>query len=49
MPKHKKGSNPHGNLPSPKKAKEILKDGEVRGKPLTRKQRGLMGAQAGKK
>lgn len=26
-----------------KKAKEILHDGTVRGKPITKKQRGLMG------
>jgi hypothetical protein len=30
-------------LPSANKAKEILKDGTVRGKPITPKQRGLMG------
>jgi len=31
------------SLPSQGKAKEILKDGTVRGKPITTKQRGLMG------
>ncbi len=30
-------------LPTQGKAKEILKDGTVRGKPITTKQRGLMG------
>jgi hypothetical protein len=36
--------------PSKEKAKEILKDGTVRGKPITKKQRGLMGVIAsGKK
>ena len=31
------------SLPSQGKAKEILKDGTVRGKPITTKQRGLFG------
>jgi hypothetical protein len=31
----------------PEKAKKILKDGEVRGKPLTGKQEGFFGARAG--
>jgi hypothetical protein len=36
--------------PSKQKAKEILHDGTVRGKPITDKQRGLMGVIAsGKK
>ena len=30
-----------------KKAKEILRDGEVGGKPLTKKQKGFFGARAG--
>ena len=30
-------------LPTQAKAKEILHDGSVRGKPITTKQRGLMG------
>jgi hypothetical protein len=30
------------------KAKEILRHGEVHGKPLTKKQRGMFGAAAGK-
>lgn len=30
-----------------KKAKKILKHGEVHGKPLTNKQKGFMGARAG--
>lgn len=33
--------------PSPEKAKEILKDGSVQGKPLTEKQKGFFGARAG--
>lgn len=33
--------------PSPAKAKKILRHGEVRGKPLTKKQEGFMGARAG--
>lgn len=32
---------------SPQKAKKILKDGTVHGKPLTEKQRRFMGARAG--
>lgn len=32
---------------SPKKARKILKHGEVRGKPVTEKQRGLFGLIAG--
>jgi hypothetical protein len=32
--------------PTPGKAREILKDGEVHGKGLTVKQRGFMGARA---
>ena len=35
------------SLPTQGKAKEILKDGTVRGKPITTKQRGLMGIIAG--
>ncbi len=31
------------SLPTQGKAKEILHDGNVRGKPITTKQRGLMG------
>ena len=31
----------------PEKAKQILKDGEVKGKPLTGKQEGFFGARAG--
>ena len=29
------------------KAKKILKDGKVRGKPLTKRQKGFFGARAG--
>lgn len=36
----------HGGL-SPRKAKEILEHGEVRGHKLTKKQRGFFGARAG--
>lgn len=32
---------------SREKAKEILRHGEVRGKPLTKKQEGFFGARAG--
>lgn len=32
---------------SPDKAKEILRDGTVHGKPITGKQRGFFGARAG--
>ena len=34
---------PKRSLPTQQKAKEILTDGTVRGKPITSKQRGLMG------
>lgn len=34
---------------SPQKAKKILEDGEVRGKKLTKKQRGFFGARFGGK
>lgn len=33
--------------PSPAKAREILRDGSVRGKALTKKQKGFFGARAG--
>ena len=36
----------HGNVKS-SKAREILRDGSVRGHPLTSKQRGFFGARAG--
>lgn len=36
-----------GGLPSQVKARKILSDKEVRGRPLTTKQRGLFGAIAG--
>jgi hypothetical protein len=35
--------------PSPAKAKKILRDGKVRGKKLTPKQKRFMGAKAGGK
>lgn len=35
----------HG--PSQAKSKKILSEGMIRGKPLTKKQRGLFGARAG--
>jgi hypothetical protein len=44
--KHLK-SQPSAGI-SPEKARQILKDGEVRGHPLTEKQRGLFGAAAGR-
>jgi len=34
---------------SPAKAKQILKDGKVQGKPLTQAQKGYFGAKAGAK
>ncbi len=34
--------------PSPRKARKMLRHGKVRGKPLTKKQRGKFGAIAGK-
>lgn len=34
---------------TPAKAKKILKDGKIRGKPLTEKQKRFFGAQAGGK
>jgi hypothetical protein len=36
-----------GSSVAPAKAKQILKDKEVRGFPLTEKQRGFFGARAG--
>jgi hypothetical protein len=36
-----------GPMLSSDKAKKILKDGEVRGNPLTKKQKGFFGARAG--
>jgi len=36
-----------GSKLTPEKAKTILKDGEVRGNPLTPKQKGFFGARAG--
>ena len=42
----KMGKKP-GPLPSVSKAKTILEDGEVKGNPLTKKQKGLFGMIAG--
>ena len=44
MPFPKRG---RGSSVTPEKAKTILKDDEVRGKPLTGKQKGFFGARAG--
>jgi hypothetical protein len=44
MPYAKRG---RGSSVSPAKAKTILKDDEVRGNPLTEKQKGFFGARAG--
>jgi hypothetical protein len=33
--------------PTAKKARKILRHGKVRGKPLTKKQKGFLGARAG--
>ncbi len=35
------------NIPSPFKARKILSDGEIDGKPLTEKQKGFFGLIAG--
>jgi hypothetical protein len=45
MPFPKRASR--GSAVTPEKAKTILKDGEVRGTPLTGKQKGFFGARAG--
>lgn len=45
MPFPKRASR--GSAVAPEKAKEILKDGSVRGNPLTGKQKGFFGARAG--
>jgi hypothetical protein len=37
----------HRHGPSKKKAKKILKHGKVRGKKLSKKQRGFLGVRAG--
>lgn len=37
----------HKHKVSTKKAKKIIKHGKVRGKPLTKKQKGFFGARAG--
>jgi hypothetical protein len=37
----------HAYGPRKSKAKKILRDGKVHGKPLSAKQKGLMGARAG--
>lgn len=39
----------HGKKVSSRKAREILRHGEVRGKKLTKKQKGLFGLMAGGK
>ena len=44
-PKSSSHNSSHG--PTKTKAKEILRDGSVRGKTLTKKQRGFFGARAG--
>lgn len=43
----KKDQKPSADIPK-EKAKQILKEGEVGGKPLSEKQKGLFGAAAGK-
>ena len=37
-----------GAAVSPQKAKKILKEGEIGGKPLTEKQKGMFGAAVGR-
>jgi hypothetical protein len=44
MPYMKRG---RGSAVAPAKARQILKDDEVRGHPLTPKQKGFFGARAG--
>jgi hypothetical protein len=39
--------SPKGASVAPEKAKQILRDKEVRGHPLTEKQKGFFGARAG--
>lgn len=47
---HSQPGNPKANSElSPAKAKEILRDGTVHGKAITKKQRGYFGAVAGGK
>jgi hypothetical protein len=45
MPFPKRASK--GSAVAPEKAKQILRDNEVRGNPLTAKQKGFFGARAG--
>jgi len=51
MPKHptSHGSHKSKRGPSKAKARKILRDGTVRGKKLTKPQRGFFGARAGGK
>ncbi len=50
MPKHPTSHGSHNRKgPSRAKAKKILRDGTIRGKKLTKAQRGLFGARAGGK
>jgi len=43
----KDAGQPSADIPK-EKAKQILKEGEVKGKPLSEKQKGLFGSAAGK-
>ena len=43
LPSRRKGA------PTPTKARKILREGRVKGQPLTKKQRGFFGAVAGKR
>lgn len=45
--KRKRKSRSKGSIPTKAKAKEILRHGEIGGKPLTKKQKGYFGARAG--
>lgn len=47
MAKHRSHRKPVGKPVSQAKAKEIMHHGEVHGKPLTEKQKGLFGLIAG--
>lgn len=45
--KSKESGQPSAKI-SPQKAKKMLKEGMAHGKPLTQKQKGMLGAAAGK-
>ena len=49
MAKHPGSHRRPSSKINPTKARKILRDGKVRGKPLSKPQRGLFGAAAGRK